>query len=134
MDRQYERNHEAQVEHCVNSGAAPAAGEEVSEPVVRRHGYDPLDPEVVSDPYPTFNRLRDEGPVFMPELDHYIIPRYDDVEQVLLDRDSRRRRVVAAQPVCPAAQDVLAAGYHRVPTSTTPIHRATARCASRCSP
>ena len=67
------------------------------------HGYDPLDPDVVLDPYPTFNRLRDEGPVFyMPELDHYIITRYDDVEQVLLDRDTLVgvERVVAAQRPC----------------------------------
>jgi cytochrome P450 len=83
------------------------------------HGYDPLDPDVVSNPYPTFNRLRDEGPVFyMPELDHYIITRYDDVEQVLLDRDSWSASNASSplNAVCPAAQEVLAAGYHRVPT------------------
>ena len=42
------------------------------------------------DPYPVFGRLRDEGPVFfLPELDHYIVTRFDDVEQMLLDRDTR---------------------------------------------
>ena len=47
-------------------------------------GYDPLEPSTVADPYPVFNRLRDEGPVlYVPELDHYIVTRYDDVEQVL---------------------------------------------------
>jgi cytochrome P450 len=86
-------------------------------PVV--HDYDPLEPSVVSDPYPTFNRLRDDGPVFfMPELDHYIVTRYDDIEKVLLDREtwSATNASSPLNPVCPAAQDILTAGYHRVPT------------------
>ena len=71
------------------------------------------------DPYPVFNRLRDEGPVFyMPELDHYIITRYDDVEQVLLDRETWSASNASSPliPICPAAQEILAAGFHRVPT------------------
>jgi hypothetical protein len=82
-------------------------------------GYDPLDPQTVLDPYPAFNRLREEGPVFyMPELDHYIITRYADIEQVLLDREtwSASNASSPLTPVCPAAQDVLANGYKRVPT------------------
>ncbi len=83
------------------------------------HGYDPLDPQTVLDPYPVFNHLRAEGPVlYMPELDHYIVTRFDDVEQVLLDRDTWSASNASSPllPVCPAAQEVLAAGYHRVPT------------------
>ena len=83
------------------------------------HGYDPLDPQTVLDPYPVFNNLRDEGPVlYLPELDHYIVTRFDDVEQVLLDRDTWSASNASSPllPVCPAAQEVLAAGYHRVPT------------------
>jgi cytochrome P450 len=83
------------------------------------HGYDPLDPATVLDPYPVFNRLRDEGPVFyMPDLDHYIVTRYDDVEQVLLDRDtwSAANASSPLSPICAAAQQILAAGFHRVPT------------------
>ena len=83
------------------------------------HGYDPLEPSTVLDPYPVFNRLRDEGPVFyMPELDHYIITRYDDVEQVLLDRETWSAANASSPliPICAAAQDILAAGFHRVPT------------------
>lgn len=83
------------------------------------HGYDPLEPATVLDPYPVFNRLRDEGPVFyMPELDHYIVTRYDDVEQVLLDRDTWSASNASSPliPICAAAQDILAAGFHRVPT------------------
>jgi cytochrome P450 len=83
------------------------------------HGYDPLAPTTVLDPYPVFRALREEGPVFyLPELDHYIITRYDDVEQVLLDRDtwSAANASSPLMPICAAAQEVLAGGFHRVPT------------------
>jgi cytochrome P450 len=86
-------------------------------PVAR--GYDPLDPATVLDPYPVFNRLREEGPVFyMPELDHYIVTRFDDVEQVLLDRDTWSASNASSPLIrpCPAAQAVLEAGFERVPT------------------
>jgi cytochrome P450 len=82
-------------------------------------GYDPLDPATVLDPYPVFNRLREEGPVFyMPELDHYIVTRFDDVEQVLLDRDTWSASNASSPLIrpCPAAQAVLESGFERVPT------------------
>ena len=83
-------------------------------PVAR--GYDPLDPATVLDPYPVFNRLREEGPVFyMPELDHYIVTRFDDVEQVLLDRDTWSASNASSPLIrpCPAAQAVLESGFER---------------------
>jgi cytochrome P450 len=83
------------------------------------HGYDPLEPSTVLDPYPVFNRLRDEGPVFyLPDLDHYIITRYDDIEQVLLDRDTWSAANASSPliPVCAAAQEILTKGFPRVPT------------------
>lgn len=83
------------------------------------HDYDPLDPAVVLDPYPTFNRLRDEGPVYyMPDIDHYIVTRYDDIEQILLDREtwSASNASSPLNPICAEAQAILKAGYHRVPT------------------
>jgi cytochrome P450 len=83
------------------------------------HGYDPLAPEIVADPYPTFNELRDAGPVFyLPELDHYIITRYDDIVQVLLDREtwSAANASSPLNPPCPAAKAILDEGFHRVPT------------------
>ena len=53
------------------------------------HDYDPLAPAIVRDPYPVLTSLREEGPVFyLPELDHYIVTRYDDIEAVLLDRET----------------------------------------------
>ena len=83
------------------------------------HDYDPLAPPIVRDPYPVLTRMREEGPVFyLPELDHYIVTRYDDIEAVLLDREtwSASNASSPLNAVCPAAQDVLNAGYKRVPT------------------
>ena len=53
-----------------------------------------------------------------PELDHYIVTRYDDIERVLLDRDtwSASNASSPLNPVCPAAQEVLTTGFKRVPT------------------
>ena len=83
------------------------------------HGYDPLAREVVLDPFPVLNRLRDEGPVFyLPDFDHYLVTRFDDVEAILLDRDTWSA-ANASSPltvICPEAQEILAAGFPRVPT------------------
>jgi cytochrome P450 len=83
------------------------------------HDYDPLAPATVRDPYPVLTRMRDEGPVFyLPDLDHYVVTRYDDVERVLLAREtwSASNASPPLNPVCPAAQAVLSAGFKRVPT------------------
>jgi cytochrome P450 len=83
------------------------------------HDYDPLEPSTVRDPYPLLTLMRDDGPVFyLPDLDHYIVTRYDDIERVLLDRDtwSAANASSPLNPVCPAAQEVLNAGFKRVPT------------------
>jgi cytochrome P450 len=42
-----------------------------------------LDPEQRRCPYPTYGQLRDEGVRFAPELDAYVVSRYDDVVSVL---------------------------------------------------
>lgn len=92
-------------------------GDAVRCPVV--HDVDLLDPEYVHDPYPTLRRWREEGPVvYLPELDHYVITRYADVEQILLDRDTWSAANVSSplQAPCEAAQAVLRAGYTRIPT------------------
>lgn len=82
-------------------------------------GYDPLDASTVLDPHTALRALREESPVlFMPDLGYYIVTRYDDVEAVLLDRESWSA-ANASSPlvaVCPAAQAVLNTGFKRVPT------------------
>ena len=42
--------------------------------------YDPFDPALTPDPYPTYARLRDEYPVYYnARLDFYAVSRYDDI-------------------------------------------------------
>src|SRR6202034_1193579 len=62
---------------------------------------------------------RSETPVFyLPVVDHYVITRYADIEQVLLDRETWSAANASSRltPVCPAAQEVLSSGFDRVPT------------------
>ncbi len=48
--------------------------------------YDPSDPEIHGDPYPTFRRLREEAPLYYNEQrDFYALSRFDDVEKGLVD-------------------------------------------------
>lgn len=83
------------------------------------HDYDPLDPATVLDPHSVLRSLRQQGPVvYLPAFDHYLITRYDDIEQVLLDRDFWSASNASSPLVapCPAAQAVLNEGFKRVPT------------------
>jgi cytochrome P450 len=83
------------------------------------HDYDPFAPAIMRDPYPILNRLREESPVFyLPDLHHYIVTRFDDIEEILMDREtwSAANASSPLTPVCPAAQEVLKAGFPRVPT------------------
>lgn len=83
------------------------------------HGYDPLDPAVVADPYPSLRVLRQEGPVFyIPNLDHYIVTRFDDIEAILKDRETWSAANASSPliPVCQEAQEILNSGFKRVPT------------------
>lgn len=51
--------------------------------------WDPYDPALVADPYPTFARLREEAPLYYnEEHDFYAVSRYEDVMNGLADRDT----------------------------------------------
>ena len=54
--------------------------------------WDPFDPEFLTDPYPTYARLRDEDPVHRNALGILIVSRYDDAHQVLRDPHTSVRR------------------------------------------
>jgi cytochrome P450 len=45
--------------------------------------FDPTAPAFIADPYPTFHRLREKGPVHKSPLGFWVITRYDDVVSVL---------------------------------------------------
>ncbi len=50
--------------------------------------WKPEDPATLADPYPLFERMRDEDPChWSPRLKSWVLTRYDDVKQVCLDRE-----------------------------------------------
>lgn len=51
--------------------------------------YDPYDVEIYRNPYPVFRRLREEAPLYFNErFDFWALSLYDDIERVLVDRES----------------------------------------------
>src|SRR5436190_5323846 len=50
--------------------------------------YRPSDPSVLADPFPIFQRMRDEEPAhWSPQLKAWVLTRYDDVNRVCLDAE-----------------------------------------------
>jgi cytochrome P450 len=47
--------------------------------------FNPMDPEFLADPYPTYHRLRTEDPVHYSPLGFWVLTRYEDVSAVLRD-------------------------------------------------
>ena len=47
--------------------------------------FNPMDPEFLADPYPTYHRLRAEDPVHLSPLGFWVLTRYEDVSAVLRD-------------------------------------------------
>jgi cytochrome P450 len=82
-------------------------------------GYDLLDPAMLVDPYPVLHRWREDTPVFyVPDLDHYIVTRFEQITTILADREtwSAANASSPLMTLCPAAQEVLSSGFERVPT------------------
>jgi cytochrome P450 len=51
--------------------------------------YDPWDIELNADPYPMFQRFRDEAPLYYNEAhDFYALSRFDDVQRALVDHQT----------------------------------------------
>jgi cytochrome P450 len=92
--------------------------------------FDPLSAEQLRDPYPLYERMRDEAPVFYSAAHGlYVVTRYDDVVAILKDHqgfsseNSVRTRIAPPAPEVAAA---LAEGYPLSPTLTDsdePLHR-----------
>jgi cytochrome P450 len=91
--------------------------------------FDPLSPEQLADPYPTYAQARAEAPVFYSEpQDLWVVTRYDDVIKVLRDHETFSsqnavRSSLEAPP--PEVAAVLAEGYPLTPTLTDadePVH------------
>jgi pimeloyl-[acyl-carrier protein] synthase len=47
--------------------------------------FNPMDPEFIADPYPTYHRLQAEDPVHLSPLGFWVLTRYEDVVWALRD-------------------------------------------------
>ncbi|MDE0679156.1 MAG: cytochrome P450 [Gammaproteobacteria bacterium] len=88
----------------------------------------------MSDPYPFFERLRREAPVFYArDIDHWVVSRYQDVKRVLRDHEnySAQNTIAPIHPLCEAARRALAeGGWNMVPAlgnADRPQHTKTRR-------
>ena len=53
------------------------------------HDFDPFSASYLADPYPLYNRLRQETPVvFSPEYNVYLVNRFDLSVQIMNDRET----------------------------------------------
>ena len=91
--------------------------------------FDPLAPEQLADPYPTYAAARAEEPVFYSEAHGlWVVTRYDDVIQVLRDHESFSSQNAvrsSLEPPPPEVAAVLSEGYALTPTLTDadePVH------------
>lgn len=80
--------------------------------------FDPLADSYLADPYPTLSAVRDEVPVFFsPEVDMWVVTRYDDIEAIFKDAEAFSASV-GQRPVFPMGEqagDILGAGFHTSP-------------------
>src|SRR5438270_2624848 len=71
--------------------------------------YRPSDPAFLADPFPTFQRMRDEDPAhWSAQLKAWVLTRYDDVKRVCLDTErmssDRLRPFFSSLPSAEAAR------------------------------
>ena len=57
--------------------------------------FNPMDPEFIADPYPTYHRLRTEDPVHLSPLGFWVLTRYEDVVAALRDPRLAKEAIVA---------------------------------------
>ncbi len=103
------------------------------------HGFDPLSPEYLADPYAVLASLPvAETPVFYaPSIDYVVVTRYGDVEQVLRDQYtySAANAQAPLAPLTAQAQQILLGGGHRPQPSMVsldePAHARLRRPATR---
>lgn len=84
--------------------------------------FNPFEPPFLDDPYAFLDRARREEPVFYsPEIDHWVITRYEDVRRVFQDHAvwSAANTLSAVTPMSPRVQARLReAGFRMNPVLT----------------
>src|SRR5467141_3897284 len=80
--------------------------------------YHPLQGEQLENPYPFYARARKEEPIFFsPDLDTWVVTRYDDALTILNQPDifSSKDALRPVVKLSPAVFAELSKGYPRVP-------------------
>ena len=74
--------------------------------------FDPFSTSTIENPYPFYEALREEAPIFKPKgADCYYLSRYDDIKQVTMDPERFSSNIVAI---------LLAGGSGRLSTFVPP--------------
>ncbi|RLB42207.1 MAG: hypothetical protein DRH30_05245 [Deltaproteobacteria bacterium] len=74
--------------------------------------FDPFSADTIENPYPFYEALRDEAPLFRPKgVDWHYVSRYDDIKQVTMDPERFSSNIVAI---------LLAGGSGRLSTFVPP--------------
>jgi cytochrome P450 len=104
------------------------------------HHFDPLAQDFLADPYQTVSAWRSESAVFYePSLDHYVVTRYRDIQQIMSDR-AHFSAANASSPMWPLdeeAKRILEQGFPRVPTlnnADPPRHTVMRKAVLSCLP
>jgi cytochrome P450 len=91
--------------------------------------FDPMSPDQLADPYPTYARAREDAPVFHSEQHGlWVVTRYEDVVQVVKDHRSFSSENAVRSSLAPPPPEVaavLAEGHPLTPTLTDadePVH------------
>ena len=92
-----------------------------------------FDPALLNPPWPLFEQLRANAPVFrIEEMDAYLVTRYEDVHRILKDPETFSSELefgtgLSFAPSTPAKEEAMArGGYRWVPTlgfTDPPVHR-----------
>lgn len=99
--------------------------------------FDPLDPDYLADPYPYFEKFREDAPVFYaPKIGFWVVSRYDDIAEIVKDHDTYSNTRVQEPMHMPSDEALkkLKEGVRVVATTSTadpPGHRRTRAYASR---
>ncbi|OBF25427.1 cytochrome P450 [Mycobacterium sp. ACS4331] len=90
----------------------------MNQPVLQDFTYDPFDPDVMADPLPYYQVLRDHHPVYyIPKWDTYALSRFEDIWQVLGVTDGT---FVASEGTLPAAN--VLSEHNSGPVADPPLH------------
>lgn len=88
------------------------------QPAAPGFAYDPFDAQVMANPLPYYQILRDHHPVYyMPQWDTYALSRFEDIWQVLEVNDGT---FVASEGTLPAAS--VLAEHNTGPVDDPPLH------------